>query len=295
MSNISLTCFAASYAVALILEVTRLFFRSGLRGALMLGFGAAGLLAHSLFLASRAVHDSAAVSGWFDWYLLAAWVLAATYLYLTYYHPKNPIGLFLLPLVLGLIAVAWMFRDEPSFADGAPVWGMVHGLSLMIGTVVVLIGFAAGVMYLIQANRLKRKLPPLQRFRLPSLEWMEKINARSIVVSTILLGVGLLSGLALNAIQHRRSATAALPWNDPVVWSSAVLLAWLVVAAVFNAVYRPSRQGRKVAYMTVASMIFLALVLAVVLFVPSQHAPRKTEIGSSSGAWNTMSDARGAA
>ncbi len=87
MSNISMTCFAASYAVALALEVTRLFFRSGVRGALMLGFAAAGLVAQTLFLVARVSEPNRTIPGWSDWYLLAAWVLAATYLYLTYYHP----------------------------------------------------------------------------------------------------------------------------------------------------------------------------------------------------------------
>ena len=42
IENISITCFLASYAVALALEVSRLFFRSGVRGALMVGFSTAG-------------------------------------------------------------------------------------------------------------------------------------------------------------------------------------------------------------------------------------------------------------
>ena len=34
LSGVGIVCFAASYTVALALEVTRLFFRSGIRGAL---------------------------------------------------------------------------------------------------------------------------------------------------------------------------------------------------------------------------------------------------------------------
>jgi hypothetical protein len=90
------------------------------------------------------------------------------------------------------------------------------------------------------------------------------------MISTILLSVGVISGLALNAIHHSRG-TPALPWHDPVVWSSGLLLAWLVLAAAFNLVYRPARHGRKVAYLTMASMLFLLLALGVILLVPSQH------------------------
>ena len=50
VSGISVVCFAASYAVALVCEASRLLFRSGVRGAAMIAFAAAGLLAHTLFL-----------------------------------------------------------------------------------------------------------------------------------------------------------------------------------------------------------------------------------------------------
>ena len=39
---------------------------------------------------------------------------------------------------------------------------------------------------------------------------------------------------------------------------------------VFEFFYKPARQGRKVAYLTVASFIFLALVLVVVIL--GRHA-----------------------
>ena len=67
-----------------------------------------------------------------------------------------------------------------------------------------------------------------------------------------------------------------MPWSDPVVWSSGLLLLWLAAAMLFNAVYRPARQGRKVAYLTLASAGFLLLVLAVTRLVPNEHPTRKT-------------------
>ena len=60
ISRISVVCFAASYAVALACEGSRLLFRSGIRGAVMVGFAAAGVLAHTLFLGWRAANEPAA-------------------------------------------------------------------------------------------------------------------------------------------------------------------------------------------------------------------------------------------
>ena len=47
LSNISLTCFAASYFVTLGLEISRLFFRIPVRWIVMIAFAAAGLFAHT--------------------------------------------------------------------------------------------------------------------------------------------------------------------------------------------------------------------------------------------------------
>ena len=49
-----------------------------------------------------------------DWLLLAAWVMVMIYFYLACYHPATHFGIFLLPLVLGLIVAA-------RFADPTPV------------------------------------------------------------------------------------------------------------------------------------------------------------------------------
>ncbi len=73
----------------------------------MLGFAAAGLVAHTAFLYYRAVNAAGApLSSERDWFLVAAWVLVVVYLYLAVLHPKVPFGLFLLPLALGLIGAA---------------------------------------------------------------------------------------------------------------------------------------------------------------------------------------------
>ena len=279
LSGVGIICFAASYAVTLILEVSRLLFRSGVRGAVMLAFAGAGLIAHSAFLYWRAVSAAGSpLSSERDFFLLAAWVLVAVYLYLVCYHPRTNFGLFLLPLVLGLIAVAAFVADTQPYARGpaSKVWGGIHGVSILLGTVSVLVGFAAGLMYLGQARRLKHKLPPIRGLRLPSLEWLGRTNGRAIVVSVLMLGAGVVSGIVLNVINYRGRAER-LSWSDPVVLGTVLMFAWLLVAAVTSALYRPARQGRKVAYLTVLSFVFLAIALGVGLFLDTKHGTPRGE------------------
>jgi hypothetical protein len=276
LARITIFCFAASYGVTLAKEITRLFFRSGVRGALMLAFAGAGFFAHTLFLVNRWIGEGShpPLSSEFDWFLVAAWLLALCYLVLVFFHPRNSIGIFCLPLVLGLVAAAWFWAGREPFpaAEGTRLWRWTHGGSLLIGSVAVMIGFAAGLMYLLQAYRLKHKLQPRQGFELPSLEWLGRVSERAIVASVVFLLCGFGTGLVLSRLAH-----GAIWWTDPVVWSSSLLSAWMAVVAVFNFAYKPARQGRKVAYLTVGTFLFLVLTLAA-LKMGHEHGPPSLDV-----------------
>jgi ABC-type uncharacterized transport system permease subunit len=283
LSGVSTICFTASYAVALALEISRLLFRSGVRGAVMLGFAGAGLLAQTAFLYYRAVNEvGAPLSSEKDWYLVAAWVLVVVYLSLAVWHPKVPFGLFLLPLTLGLIGAAtFLAKDEPLAREPASrIWGALHGISIIHATVAVLVGFVAGLMYLVQARRLKHKRASAGGLRLPSLEWLQWANGRAIVLSVLFLGLGILSGIVLNWINVRNDAQR-LAWTDPVVLSTWLMFFWLLAAVILTTVYRPARAGHKVAYLTLASFVFLAIMLAAGLLMDSRHWGR----GKAEGGW----------
>jgi ABC-type transport system involved in cytochrome c biogenesis permease subunit len=278
LSNVSIVCFASSYLVALVLEISRLFFRLPIRIIVSVGFTVAGLFAQTVYLVLRAYPDtrlSPPLSSWYDWLLLIAWCVVLAYLFMVFRRPQAASGIFMLPLVLALIALATLFRNEEPFPRGQAlqVWGMIHGTALLLGAVVVMLGFVAGVMYLVQSFRLKRKLPPRQGLKLPSLEWLQAANKRSLLISSYLLAAGLLAGLVLNLVKGQQG----MPWTDPVVWTSGILLVWLVAVLLFESLYKPAQQGRKVAYLTLASFMFLGLVLGMVLIGPSQHAsPQRT-------------------
>jgi hypothetical protein len=125
-------------------------------------------------------------------------------------------------------------------------------------------------MYLLQSYWLKRRRTPGQELRLPSLEWLERINTSALAVSTLLVALGFLSGLVLAALRHRGQADYRL-WADPVVWSLAAMLVWLVAAEVFRLVYPAARRGRKVAYLTLASFGFLVILITSLLLLDTVH------------------------
>jgi len=292
LNNISITCFAASYVVVFILEISRVFLEIRLRRFVRVGFAAAGLFAHTVYLImqGRLELNSTGIwlGSWFGWCLAAAWLLMAAYLWISIRQSKSVFGLFLIPVVMILIGTSTLFANEQPFsvAHAKTVWSSIHGSALLLGTAVVTLGFAFGVAYLFQANRLKNKTPHSKLFRLPSLEWLQKSCENSLVVSTILLAVGLVSGIAINLIRqvsNNTQAVGTISWSDPVVWSSAILFLWLLTVLIFNFCYQPARQGRKIAYLVVTSFLFLVLELGIVWW--AGHA-----VSSSLGVSNSSSN-----
>ncbi|HTU24314.1 MAG TPA: cytochrome c biogenesis protein CcsA, partial [Pirellulales bacterium] len=235
-----------AYTVAWLLEASRLFARSATRGLAATGLTAGGFVVETCYLGYRAAAAPVSpLSSSFDWCLLAAWLLVAAFLYLAIYHPRGALALVVLPMALLLVLAAALFADQQPIAPqgASQLWGAIHGIFLLLGTVTVMIGFAAGVLYLIQATRLKRKLPQPGGLRLPSLEWLDRINSRVVVISTIFVAIGFLAGVVLN-VSLARHGNRELSWSDPVIFSSALMLAWLVAAALFGRLYKPARHGR---------------------------------------------------
>src|SRR5258708_1788649 len=100
--RVSLTCFGASYAVALLLELLYLARPRGFLRYASIGFGAAGLFAHTLFLGINRI----ALASQFGSLLFLAWILAIFMVYGTIHHRQIAWAVFVLPLVLGLVVLA---------------------------------------------------------------------------------------------------------------------------------------------------------------------------------------------
>jgi hypothetical protein len=278
LASVHVVCFFSSYCIALALEISRLFFRMPVRLLVIIGFAALGLVLHSAYLWHRAAAGATPLSSWHDWFLIAAWVLAAAYVGWIGSRPQTNVGLFLLPVTLITIGVAWVFPPsqsfDPAWARGA--WAMAHGIMLLLGTVAVSLGFAAGLMYLVQSWRLKQHVSPRAGLKLPSLEWLQAVNRQALVYSSCFIALGLIAGIVLNAVEARKTSSA-LPWTDSVVITSAILLVWLLAATIFEWLYKPAQQGRKVAYLTVASFLFLALVMAMLISGGSKHGRSESQ------------------
>jgi ABC-type uncharacterized transport system permease subunit len=252
-------CIGLSYLCAFLLEVARLV-RPGFAWRFAgLAFGAAGLFAHTAYLLVN--QPSPAVP--FGSLLLLAWVLALFYLYGTVHHAKQAWAVFVLPLVIGLVAmsrVLMMGTTEPAFnaagwVTGERFWGAVHGVLILLASVGISVSFLASVMYLIQARRLRNKVAPGRVVPMLSLERLETMNRRALNLAFPLLTAGLLVGSLL----LRQGYDVSSNWLSLKVLSTAGL--WLVFLVLLYLRYGAHVPARRLAALSVVAFGLLLVAL----------------------------------
>jgi ABC-type transport system involved in cytochrome c biogenesis permease subunit len=276
IDRLSVLCFAGTYGLALAADLARLILRIPVRWQLAVGLAALGWVVHTAFLVNLAWRmGQVPIATVFHSLLVLAWILSGIGLYLTFRAPKpSAIGVFVLPLVLALLGTAVAMpaaarADWTRLGGWETVWGTIHGLLLLLGAVSTCVAFLAGLMYLAQADRLKRKRPQRFGIALPSLEQSERWNRAAITLAFPLLTAGLAIGIALNA-GSRRGGQAVLDWSDPKVISAAGL--WIVFAALLHVRYRPEWRGKRVMLLTVLAFAFMLFtLLGVDLLLPTAH------------------------
>lgn len=257
LQHVTYACFGLSYLLALALELARVRWpRRALRFA-ALACAAAGLIAHTAFLAFRHPPPADPDGG----LLTVAWVLAVFSLYGSVHHARQMWAVFALPVVLLLIGLAFarvqgpLTADSTYFPGGDRTWGVVHGAALLLAAVGVSVGFLASVMYLIQAARLRAKTNPLGGPKLLSLERLEAMNRRAVNAAFPLLTVGLLLGVMLLKSD-----------NEPAGWLSVKALGtvglWVAFVLLLYLRYAAHVPGRRLAFLTVGAFGLMVVVLA---------------------------------
>jgi ABC-type transport system involved in cytochrome c biogenesis permease subunit len=257
--HVTMVCFAASYLLALGLEAWALLRPRPILRLVSAGCVLAGLFAHTLFLVNAffLAEQQPLLSSPYGSLLFLSWILAVFAVAGDLHHRRVAWGLFVLPLVLVLIGLAKVLplndRDV-SFGgwwQGEQVWGTVHGVLLILAFVGACVGFLASVMYLVQAHRLRAKVPPGKGLKLLSLERLEQMNRRAITLTFPLLTAGVLVGLG-QLLQHPASLT--FPPDLKIVGAVG---GWLVLGLLLYLRIGAHLRGRSVAQLTIVAFVLL--------------------------------------
>jgi len=186
------------------------------------------------------------------------------YLFVVAYDRRVGVGVFVLPVILVLVSVAYVVSDTPSAAVRSGVesaekealrgWLMLHASLLSLGITGVVAGIVLSLMYLVQHRRLRHKQARPSGMTLFSLERLARWNRLSVLAAVPLLSLGLAVGFLLGFLADRQGGRVSL-W-DPVVVASCV--AWVVAVAVLGRSMRSDETaGRAVAVRTLLGFGFL--------------------------------------
>src|SRR5262245_29639949 len=126
MLRVEILCFAGTYGLALLCELARFVIRSAARWYLTVGLTALGWLVQTAYLVNLGwSQHKVPVTTEFESLLVLSWILALIGLYLMIRSPRPvAVGVFVLPLVLGLVIAAGQFASRTEHWVGASrFWG----------------------------------------------------------------------------------------------------------------------------------------------------------------------------
>ena len=183
---------------------------------------------------------------------LLAWLAVGGYLIWGCRPRYRLLGLGVMPLAAGLLLLAYALGGADGDADGSGALLGVHVALMLAAFAGFTIAGALGVLYLLEARRLKRREPRILRFRMPPLEALERLSARTVAVSLGVLTLGIVFG-ALSLVVDGGSV-------------DAVMLATLVAGAFYAVLVLARPRGRRAAALTVAGLALVLAVLPIVHF-----------------------------
>jgi ABC-type transport system involved in cytochrome c biogenesis permease subunit len=260
----------ALYAAALIAYVWHFARRDPASGRMATTLLVAAALAHTFVIGMQTMEvGNVPIAGATSAISTFVWLLALAYLYTEMTTDERAMGVFILPLLIALQTIPALHpvAQERAAVLRGPLFGM-HVSSLLFAYASFALACVISITYVLLFKEIKAKHLGFFYARLPSLQVLDRMNQRAIVIGWIFLTVGIVVG-AVWAAQAQGGYSAdtrvqAMRLQDPKIF--VALVCWLVYSFELFAAPRIGWGGRRSAYLS-------ALGFAIVLlnFVPISY------------------------
>jgi ABC-type uncharacterized transport system permease subunit len=219
-----------------------------------------GWLAQTALLGVQAARDDGFPWGtWAASLNLFVWLVVGAYLIWGCRRPYRLLGLVVMPLAALLLVVA-----RAGGGTGIGTRSHYSNLFLVLHVGLVLVAFAGFTLaaslsglYLWQERRLKRRETTILRRPAPSLAVLDRLAARTVLVSVPALSLGIAVGIGRLVSRGERIDALVV----------ATLVTWVVWTA-YLAVRAAGWSGRRAAHLALAGFM---LVIVVRLALPATH------------------------
>jgi ABC-type transport system involved in cytochrome c biogenesis permease subunit len=203
------------------------------------------------------------------------WLLTLSYLYLEVTTDERAMGVFILPIVIGLQIIPTLYpgvENMDPVLDSPLFW--VHVASLLFAYASFALAGMLGLTYMLQFKEIKAKHLGYFYTRLPSLQTLDVMNWRAVVVGWVFLTLGVVVGVVW-AAQARTAAPLdpniqAMSIDDPKILFA--LLTWGVYSFAMVARRTMGWSGRRAAWLSAVGFVIVLLnFLPLNYFVTTSH------------------------
>jgi ABC-type transport system involved in cytochrome c biogenesis permease subunit len=196
------------------------------------------------------------VNNIFEAMMFVSWTIVAVYLAVGLFQRLRFLGAFAAPFLLAIGTFALMpaldvhgAPGEPHFENG---WISLHAAVILLAYGAFGLSSIAGVMYLTQEHDLKFRKMRAVLSRMPSVERLERVTNRALLIGFVLLTIG----LALVPIIVKQTPGLVVKGDPKVAWS---IFVWALYLALLGWRWRFSAGGRAIAWGAIGSFCFVML------------------------------------
>ena len=216
-----------------------------------------GFVLHTVFMYLRGMQiGRCPLTNPFEVQVFLAWGMVLFYLLIGSSYRVLFLGTFTAPVALALCVVPLLAPID--VAGPAPVarspWIEFHAAIALLSCGAFALAAVMSVMYLWQERQLKARRVTLSFLQLPSVEQLDVVALRLIIVGFALFTVGIIGGFVSYRIVHQLTTTKIV-W----AWAVWVAYAWVLVARTVASV-----RGRKFAMMTIMVFVFMLVTFWIV-------------------------------
>jgi len=215
-----------------------------------------GWLAQTALLIAQALDSDGFPWGtWAGALNLFVWLVVGAYLIWGCTPRYRLLGLLVMPFAVALLVVAWAGGGTGVSTQDTAGWLLALHVGLMLaGFAGLTLGAGLAGLYLWQERRLKRRDTGVLRLRLPPLEALDRLSARTALISLGVLSAGIVVGLG------------SFQQGDFDLPMAVTLAIWALYAVGLLLRHEKGLQGRRFAVLLVAGFALVAIVLPLTHF-----------------------------